>query len=209
LALAPSNPRLRAGGAPVDLQLTFGAVGTMQVTRDGVTGGLYGSLLVRLIDAGGRPGAGAFVGRADGPGGARERSAGRGSPAGPAGDRRPGRGARRRRGWDGPRAGPVHAGDRVTMAVQLDSARLGSAPERATAFQTSVDIGAPGHVIPVRWRAATGATRAEVTEAAVTLIPDVVEEIHTDVPSKKDGAGWIIDVPANQRLRALTLKGFQ
>lgn len=95
------------------------------------------------------------------------------------------------------------------MAVQLDSARLGSAPERATAFQTSVDIGAPGHVIPVRWRAATGATRAEVTEAAVTLIPDVVEEIHTDVPSKKDGAGWIIDVPANQRLRALTLKGFQ
>src|SRR5262249_55209426 len=130
--------------------------------------------------------------------------------AGPAGDRRPGRGARRRRGWDGPRAGPVHAGGGgVTMAVQIDTARLGAAPERVTAFQTSVDIGAPGHVIPVRWRAATGATRAEVTEAAVTLIPDVVEEIHTDVPSKKDGAGWIIDVPANQRLRALTLKGFQ
>ena len=81
LALAPSNPRLRAGGAPVDLQLTFGAVGTMQVTRDVVTGGLYGSLLVRLIDAGGRPGAGTLTGGADGPGGARMLSVSDGSAA--------------------------------------------------------------------------------------------------------------------------------
>ena len=87
--------------------------------------------------------------------------------------------------------------------------RVASGPERSRAFQASVDIGAPGRAIAVRWRPAAGATRAEVTEATVTLVPDVVEELHTDVPSRKDGAGWIVDVPANRRLRALTLKGFR
>lgn len=65
------NPQLTAGGAAVDLQLTFGGVGTMIVKSDGVTGAAFGSLIVRVIDAGGRPGAGTLSGGSAGPNGAR------------------------------------------------------------------------------------------------------------------------------------------
>jgi hypothetical protein len=71
LLLSPSVPKLVAGGPAVDLQLTFGATGTMQVKTDGVTSSPYGTLIVRVIDSGGRPGAGALTGGSEAPGGAR------------------------------------------------------------------------------------------------------------------------------------------
>jgi hypothetical protein len=84
-----------------------------------------------------------------------------------------------------------------------------SASQNAIVFLAPVNIGAPGFTIPVHWALATGATKAELTQASVTLLPGVVEETHTDVPSHKDGSGWIIDIPAKKRLKALTFTGFK
>jgi hypothetical protein len=71
LALLPEKPRLVANGATVDLTLRAGAVGTAGVRSDGVTQRPFGTLVVRLVDAGGRPGAGQLSGGVDGPAGAR------------------------------------------------------------------------------------------------------------------------------------------
>jgi hypothetical protein len=70
--LDPPNPRLTPGGDGVDLRIEFGAVGTMQVTAGGeVTGLPYGSVIVSVVDSGGRPGAGVLTGGSDGPAGSR------------------------------------------------------------------------------------------------------------------------------------------
>jgi len=71
MALLPEKPRLVANGATVDFTLRAGAVGTVGVRSDGVTQRPFGALVVRLVDDGGRPGAGQLTGGTDGPGGAR------------------------------------------------------------------------------------------------------------------------------------------
>jgi hypothetical protein len=72
LHLNPPNPRLVAGGPGVDLLIEFGAVGTMTVTEGGgVANAPYGSLVVTVVDAGGRPGAGVLGGGTPGTGASR------------------------------------------------------------------------------------------------------------------------------------------
>jgi hypothetical protein len=65
----------------------------------------------------------------------------------------------------------------------------------------------------VSWPPATGAAKAEVTEASLTLTPDTVLETHTDVPTSKttstNNYGWVITIPTGKRLSALTLRGFK
>jgi hypothetical protein len=73
LRLAPERPVLAAAGAPVDFNIEFGgASGTFEVETGGAVSRLpFGSIVVSVVDAGGRPGAGALTGGADGPDGAR------------------------------------------------------------------------------------------------------------------------------------------
>ena len=72
LNLVPARPRLNAGGATADLTIEFGATGTMRVESGGrVTALPFGSIVVAVEDAGGRPGAGALAGGNAGPAGAR------------------------------------------------------------------------------------------------------------------------------------------
>lgn len=66
--LAIAEPLL-AGGPPVALGIGFGATGTMSVSAGGVTTLPFGSVALRLLDAGGGPGAGALTGGQPGPDG--------------------------------------------------------------------------------------------------------------------------------------------
>jgi hypothetical protein len=68
--LAIADPLL-AGGAPVALGITFGATGTMAVAADGTTTLPFGSIALRLLSAGGGPGAGALTDGEPGPDGTR------------------------------------------------------------------------------------------------------------------------------------------
>lgn len=67
LRLSPASPALSAGGAPVELRIELGAAAGMRIAPDQTNGEGFGSLLVAVVDAGGRPGAGALSGGADGP----------------------------------------------------------------------------------------------------------------------------------------------
>lgn len=70
--LIPAQPRLIAGGETVELVIEFGATGTMRVERGGrVTALPFGSVVVAVEDAGGRPGAGTLAGGNAGPAGSR------------------------------------------------------------------------------------------------------------------------------------------
>ena len=66
---------LRIRGWPrrsaVDLAVQFGSVGTMRVGADGCTSLPFGSVVLAVVDAGGRPGAGTLSGGTAGAGGAR------------------------------------------------------------------------------------------------------------------------------------------
>jgi len=71
LLLDPQPAALVAGGPATDFTITFGASGTTTVAADGIQSSAYGSLVVSVVDAGGRPGQGTLAGGGDGPGGAR------------------------------------------------------------------------------------------------------------------------------------------
>lgn len=62
---------LVAGGDPVALELRFGQSGTMRIEANGVSASPFGGIALRLIDAGGAPGAGALDGGTAGPDGQR------------------------------------------------------------------------------------------------------------------------------------------
>jgi hypothetical protein len=72
LRLAPPRPLLVAAGAPIDLNIEFGAAGTFGI-ESGVDVAMlpFGSVVAAVVDDGGRPGAGGLTGGAEGPGGAR------------------------------------------------------------------------------------------------------------------------------------------
>lgn len=62
--------QLVAGGAPVDLAVTFGATGTMDISAGGGVGSSpFGSIAFGLLDDGGGPGAGTLSGGGIGPDG--------------------------------------------------------------------------------------------------------------------------------------------
>jgi hypothetical protein len=67
IGLAPWPLLMRAGDPAVPLTVLIGAAGTARVTREVVTVSLFGELAVRVVDAGGRPGAGSLSGGAAGP----------------------------------------------------------------------------------------------------------------------------------------------
>jgi hypothetical protein len=69
--LAPWPLRIRAGDDAVTFTLTMAATGTSVLDGDGVDIDEFGRVALRLIDAGGRPGAGSLIGGADGPAGSR------------------------------------------------------------------------------------------------------------------------------------------
>lgn len=71
LSLIPAKPVLVAGGAPVDLEIAAANAGGGRIVRDGATPAGPLMLRVRLVDAGGRPGAGELSGGVAVPGGAR------------------------------------------------------------------------------------------------------------------------------------------
>ena len=72
IRLAPSRPPLVAAGAPVDLNIEFGATGTYGVqAQDEVALLPFGSVVAAVVDEGGRPGAGGLSGGAAGPDGSR------------------------------------------------------------------------------------------------------------------------------------------
>lgn len=72
-----------------------------------------------------------------------------------------------------------------------------------------VDVAAPGHIIEISWTPAAGTASAEVTQATLTLGPDVAEEVTASAGFHADGNGWVVDIPANRRVRALGLSGFK
>lgn len=65
--LSPAEPRIIAGGAAQNFQFEFGSVGTLRVTSDGVSQAPFGTIVVSVVDDGGRPGAGTLGGGLDGP----------------------------------------------------------------------------------------------------------------------------------------------
>lgn len=67
VALVPWPLDLRTGDEPLSLSLRFGAVGTMDLGGSEPATLPFGALAVRVIDAGGRPGAGTLTGGAAGP----------------------------------------------------------------------------------------------------------------------------------------------
>jgi hypothetical protein len=71
VALAPWPLAPGAGGDPMDLRVLVGAVGTVRLDGGVPAGLVFGALALRLIDAGGRPGAGTLTGGTAGPDGAR------------------------------------------------------------------------------------------------------------------------------------------
>ena len=72
IILVPARPRLNAGGETIELVIEFGATGTMRIERGGrVTSLPFGSVVVGVEDAGGRPGAGTLAGGNAGPSGSR------------------------------------------------------------------------------------------------------------------------------------------
>lgn len=60
---------IEAGGADVTLDLTFGATGSMEISGGAATRSGFGSIALRLVDAGGGSGAGSLVGGVAGPDG--------------------------------------------------------------------------------------------------------------------------------------------
>jgi hypothetical protein len=72
-----------------------------------------------------------------------------------------------------------------------------------------VAIGGAGQTIAVNWAAAAGATKVVVDSAAATIGAATATENHADLPARKDGNGWIVDLPAGRRLSGLTLVGFK
>ena len=72
LRLAPERPPLVAAGEAVELTLHVGAAGALGAAAGGATTALpFGGLVVRVVDAGGRPGAGTLAGGAAAADGAR------------------------------------------------------------------------------------------------------------------------------------------
>jgi hypothetical protein len=71
LLLEPPAPLLVAGGPPIDLVVRLGGEGGMDVRAGEVSRQPFGELVLRLTDAGGRPGAGTLAGGAAGPSGSR------------------------------------------------------------------------------------------------------------------------------------------
>jgi hypothetical protein len=71
LLLDPPAPALVAGGPPIDLVIRLGSEGGMDVRAGGVDRQPFGDVVLRLTDAGGRPGAGTLAGGAPGPEGSR------------------------------------------------------------------------------------------------------------------------------------------
>jgi hypothetical protein len=66
--LAVPEPLL-PGGDPVALGITFGATGTLDISATGTTSLPFGSIALRLLDAGGGPGAGTLSDGQPGPDG--------------------------------------------------------------------------------------------------------------------------------------------
>ena len=82
ISLIPARPRLNAGGETIELVIEFGATGTMRIERGGrVTSLPFGSVVVGVEDAGGRPGAGTLSGGNAGPAGSRTIAVTRGRAA--------------------------------------------------------------------------------------------------------------------------------
>jgi hypothetical protein len=71
VALAPWPLNLRAGDPPVPLSIRVGSVGTMELEGGAPSSAPFGHLALRVLDAGGRPGAGSLTGGAAGPEGSR------------------------------------------------------------------------------------------------------------------------------------------
>jgi hypothetical protein len=71
IGLLPWPLLIRPGDPAVALTLRVGAAGTTVLTGDAQTASPFGELVVRVVDAGGRPGAGSISGGAAGPQGSR------------------------------------------------------------------------------------------------------------------------------------------
>lgn len=71
LLLDPQPTALVAGGQATDFTITFGATGTTTLTKDAIQNSDYGTLVISVVDAGGRPGKGTLAGGNAGPGGTR------------------------------------------------------------------------------------------------------------------------------------------
>jgi hypothetical protein len=81
LLLDPQPAALAAGGPAMDFTISFGTSGTTTLTADGIQNSAYGSLVISVVDAGGRPGQGTLTGGGAGPGGARVYAVSAGSAA--------------------------------------------------------------------------------------------------------------------------------
>lgn len=71
LLIDPQPASLVAGGPAADFTVHFGTSGTTALAADGIHNSAYGSLVVSVVDAGGRPGQGTLSGGTAGPGGTR------------------------------------------------------------------------------------------------------------------------------------------
>ena len=214
LRLFPPEPRLIAGGGPVDLSIELGGAGTLRVESGGrVTLLPFGAVVVSVVDAGGRPGAGTLGGGVAGTAGARVAPSTAAAPS--SSTRRPPGRRGITRGRPGRRCGRCGHRDRAlptrrarrlapAMAIAFVEKKVG----RGRGFAAPDDVAAPGLAHTVSWSGVAGATRADVLEASVEIAPSVAPESVQDAPVQKDG-GWVVAVPAGRRVKSLTLHGLK
>ena len=93
------------------------------------------------------------------------------------------------------------------MAI-VEQASKASARERDVGSVTTRNVAAPGFAHTIRWSGVAGATSAEVEQASVLLSPAMVTETQQDVSFSNDG-GFVVNVPAGKRVKALTLRGLK
>src|SRR2546421_9058655 len=83
--------------------------------------------------------------------------------------------------------------------------------DRAFTRPNEVDVGAPGYALDVNWSPVSGATKAVVDQASVTIGPALVEQSFTDLlaGAVKGGTEFEIRPKPGWRPRSATLQSLE
>ena len=95
------------------------------------------------------------------------------------------------------------------MAMRAIALELEQRQESIVLLMPETDVTPAGIPLCVRWQPVEGATEAEVASASVEIAPAVHTENLGTLTLTTDGVQRVITVPADKRIRSLTLSGFK
>ncbi len=93
------------------------------------------------------------------------------------------------------------------MAVLVAEVEVGASSRQVAALLPPVDLPDGGYDLRVQWAAVPGATDVEITNATVSITPNVVEQNLGVLTVANSGDDRVVAVPAGKRIRSLTLNG--